>query len=141
MSIQRRGPQPGIVRLTVAEILGDGPMPLRHVERELNRRGIRSSNLAVTMQNMITAGEARIVGTVGHCEPLRFPDVRPTAFVYGLKSCPLMPGFKLGAKPPSPPRLRPVRLPSSPSPRVRRRVRGAGSGVVAPPPFVTGYRW
>jgi len=127
MNPRVRGP----LRLGILALLQLGPLPAKHIIIEIRKtvktphlREIRSDGIQVTLSTMVRAGELTIIGTARQAEG-RFPGVVAFAGVYALHGT--------------------EKLPPMPGLRVRRGAarHGAayGSGVVAPPPYRTGFRW
>lgn len=144
------GPAAGPVRLMTREVLKElGPLPTREIEAEVRRRGVRTAeNFSATITNMATAREIYVVGHVVDFEVGKFPRARDADRVYAL--CPqrgVLPPDALRVVTPGKSLVSNARLIFSVSPakppvtRPRRPRSNSGSGVIAPPPFVTGYRW
>lgn len=109
-------------RQKVLACLAQGPLPNREIARRLD---YPVTLMGAEVYNMEKAGLIKVVGTAH--EAGFVAGYNATTKAFGLPDCPLLPGV-VDREAARRRQLRPLRS------------RG-GSGVIAPPPYVTGFRW
>lgn len=116
------GPAQGWLRSELLRLIRERPQPAEYLVRRID--GARKTRLMVTLSTMKAAGQIVVIGTA---EQAKLTDVYRNASVYALPGTPVLP-----------------KLPQETAPKRRVlyvRRKPEGSGVIAPPPYRTGYRW